>query len=818
MRTYADASRCPDCGAGLPEPPDHCALCGLVLTGPAAVELFTTFQHADRLLGQLRVESAAAATMAGLTGPPPSADPAVAAEPLPSAALRGASVPRILLTLGALCLLVGAVTFLAVAWSFLGVGGRTAVLVGFTATAAGLSYWMWRRDLRTAAEALSVVTAGLLALDLVGASDAGWLDVSSAGLVMTVGFALGAAGLATTYAARDRRPLWAPQVIGAMGLLVAPAGALDLTAHDSAVLALSTLGLALVAGAARIGRVGQMHWFVAAVAGVWWLALAMTGLVRLFDHPRASELWSGLHPWPVLTAAAFLAVGAYAARRLTLPASLTAGVAAGLATTPLVSPVLDNSPTQAASALLVVTAAAALAALALARPWRAAAVLPMLGAVVVPVVVTVAIAGSIVESLLGVHPWTREISTRVSEVSTPAHPLLLPLTTVVVLLAAAAVAGFRPVVRGVVWAGWPVAATAVALSVVLAVAAYPIPLGALVIALLVLGLAQGAWSLLGSGHSELAGRGVAFAALGAALVVGLPSVVLTLVTLLVLLAAAVLIALRAPLATAREAALVALPLLLAGLVWTVSELADLDVSWRATPVLIVVGLLALLLPRPTVELPALAAGLVAALVSVPAAFLDSDSHGLVVLALDLTVAGAVVTASSLAHPHRRLLSIPGGLLLAMATWVRLYDLGVTAPEAYTLPSALVLLALGLRWLSRTPHAATVKALGPGLVLALVPTLLRALVDDAVSLRPLLLGLACLALVLGGTWLRWTAPLVVGAVVGAVLVLRELGPYAADLPPWLLIAAAGALLTVVGVTWESRMRDLRRAGDYLGHLR
>ena len=34
---------------------------------------------------------------------------------------------------------------------------------------------------------------------------------------------------------------------------------------------------------------------------------------------------------------------------------------------------------------------------------------------------------------------------------------------------------------------------------------------------------------------------------------------------------------------------------------------------------------------------------------------------------------------------------PAGSLLALATWVRLADLGVHAPEPYTLPSALALL-------------------------------------------------------------------------------------------------------------------------------
>ena len=53
-------------------------------------------------------------------------------------------MPKILLALGAGCLLVAALLFLAVTWSVLGVGGRTATLVGFTAIYSkrdGIVHW-----------------------------------------------------------------------------------------------------------------------------------------------------------------------------------------------------------------------------------------------------------------------------------------------------------------------------------------------------------------------------------------------------------------------------------------------------------------------------------------------------------------------------------------------------------------------------------------------------------------------------------------------------------------------------------------------------
>jgi hypothetical protein len=44
-------------------------------------------------------------------------------------------------------------------------------------------------------------------------------------------------------------------------------------------------------------------------------------------------------------------------------------------------------------------------------------------------------------------------------------------------------------------------------------------------------------------------------------------------------------------------------------------------------------------------------------------------------------------------------------------------------------------------------------------------------------------------------------------VRAAHALRLLGPYAAALPRWLVLAAAGALLLGVGATYEQRLRDV-----------
>ncbi|WP_348245992.1 SCO7613 C-terminal domain-containing membrane protein, partial [Salmonella enterica] len=85
--------------------------------------------------------------------------------------------------------------------------------------------------------------------------------------------------------------------------------------------------------------------------------------------------------------------------------------------------------------------------------------------------------------------------------------------------------------------------------------------------------------------------------------------------------------------------------------------------------------------------------------------------------------GCLLVADALVHRGHRDLAYAGSALLLLATWVRLGDLGVTAPEPYTLPLAVALTAVGLLHLRRFPAAGTATALLPGLLLGTVPSLL-----------------------------------------------------------------------------------------------
>ena len=201
---YADTSVCPDCRSTLPPAPFRCPTCALPLQGFLASQLLRTLQEADDLLDRLRASALAPATRLD-----PDLPPMPAARPAPvRTALQGASVPKILLGLGATCLLVAAVIFLAVAWTWLGVGGRTAVLVALTATTGTAGVQLGRRGLTVAAEALTTVAFGLVVLDVVGADHAGWfgdLTAIMAGLYL-IGFAAPAFEAAACHVGETRNP------------------------------------------------------------------------------------------------------------------------------------------------------------------------------------------------------------------------------------------------------------------------------------------------------------------------------------------------------------------------------------------------------------------------------------------------------------------------------------------------------------------------------------------------------------------------------------------------------------------------------------
>ena len=808
MFLYADAQACPGCRSPLELPALSCAACGLTLTGPEPRRVFETLRQVDVLVAGLyaAADRTTVAEPAGAVDRP--LEPALQAPLQPRPAMSSASVPRILLGLGALCLLVAALVFLAVAWASLGIEGRTAVLGGFALVAGGLTAWVARRDLRAGAEALSAVTLGLLALVLGGAWRAGWLGtLGDEPFLVVAGVTVAAAAVATGRwaATTPVATLVSAEVIATLALAAAAVGVPGTIQRGDAVAAVAALSL-LAVGAAGGHRLGLRVLTLGAGAGtaVCWLLLVVVGVSRLTDLTIA-HVWGDLAAWPLLVATVLVAAIAAPRRLPTELRVLAACIAVALGTLVVTVASFDESPTRLALVELAVVAAYAALATRLPGAWKwvcaAPPVFAALGlAASVLRLTTVAVGGLVLN-----EPWTRGVLDRLDAPEVPwTWPLLLPAGVVGISLTAATVLhchGRQP--RAVVVP----AAAALVVALGLLPALYGAPLVAAVMTVLV---AAGALAAAGIARGRVDLGAAATGAVVLTLLAGLASDWLT-AGLLALLTIAAVAAELAGSKDLKVAGTFLAPLTGAGLIWTVGHLAGVETVWRALPVLLVLG--TAIVVRPVVEREVAASA--AAVLAVTGSVTGVDTLDQTWLAIYLTVAGVVATVSSLIHPSRRALAWAGLALLTLAQWIRLHQIGVGTVEAYTLPLALVLLVVGTVALLRG-NASSLATLTPGLGLALVPTLLQVLVDP-LGLRALLLGLGCLVLVAVGLARGWAAPLLAGAAVGALIVLRQ-GTLAQVLPQWVLIGLVGVALTVVGVTWERRLQEFRKVSAYVRALR
>ncbi len=804
MSRYADASRCPDCGTPLPDDSVTCPGCSLPLRGPLARELYLTLAHADQVLAALR--ATLQQPVAAVAGPPRPAR-SRAARGTRATALSSASVPQLLLGVGALCLLVAALVFLAVTWSVLGVGGRTATLVGLTTVSASVTAVVARRGLRGATEALGLVTLGLLTLDVAGADSAGWFgDLAPSSFLVVLGAVLAVTATSTCVAVRSTpaRTFTSGEVVIGAGWCLLVAG-IDQggspTPASSALLA-TLLAAAGAAGSWRL-RLSTATWAVGSVTGLAWLLLVAVGVEEVVDELTAAHVWGDLAAWPLVAAALLLGCVALLARLHPVARGGTLSTAVAMLVAVLLLPALDNGTTPATLAVLSALTVALVVLWSLPTPWSAAAVLTATLGTAVTAVQTLVLAGQAADRLGHALATGGPTGGRLpaADVVEGLQPwLLLPdlgLTVAAALVLRRLLGSTVPVRSGVVVAALAgLSATALL---------YPVPVWTVVAGLLVAGL------LLVLADDLVA----AALTLTGAVVVATYADGLTAIALAAVLVASAGVHVRDRRALVAAIAGVVAATTLTASVWTWGDLLDRPGEWTAAVAVVATAVLALLRPRPGVDVGAALGVLGVSSAGVSAAPTDQVSTW---VAVYLTLAGAATCTQALLREDRRPLAWVGALLLAAATWVRLADLGVDEPEPYTLPAALALLVVGLVQLRRRGEDDTVRILGPGLGLALVPSLLWVL-DDPATLRSLLLGVACLGLVLAGLRLRWTAPLLFGAVVGAAIVLRSAAPYVGDaVPRWATIGTAGVLLVALGITWEQRVREARLLAGYVRQLR
>ncbi|WP_329458752.1 SCO7613 C-terminal domain-containing membrane protein [Streptomyces sp. NBC_01497] len=768
----------------------------------------------------------------GRPATPPAVGPAVRATARPAARPREVApkgAQNVLLTLGGTLLAIAAIAFTVVSWGALGEGGRAAVLSLVTLAALAVPALLVRRGLVATARTVSVLALILTVLDTVQVSvlaqpSNGFAFAGGAALVLTAvwtayGLVVGELGIPLPAA------VLAGQFVPLLWALAAGAAPLGLAG------ALLATGVADAAVALRVRR--SSVWIPAALAaagtggwgmfGAWWFSVSA---------PTAAH---AVAPGLLLLAGAAAVVSAALRERRLAPA---AAIVATLSTVAAVGDVARHAvPADGAVAvyLACALAAAGTARGPLPRGAARAVAATAAGLTACCVLWVLPVPALVLASALAGYVW----SGGGLALPVAAAPLVLAVTAALPLCAGRwLLAAPRPGADGpaprarVRHAAAGGVTTALGLA---AVAALPATLGlgfaatvalllALVAALLVVAARPGP---VGAPTAVTAAVG---AGLCAAPVVALStsarwSLLLCLGVLTALLAALAALggahSRRAPLGV--RAVLGCLAVVCAtAFTAAVPATAGRPAATVASAVLLVPALVAVLAAWPGVRpalvgVPVEATGAAAAVVPV----VYAAAAGPRVLAVVLAVCALIAAGTALRPVRRGAGTCAAAVLLVASLWVWLAQAGVSAPEAYTVPVALPLLAVGAVRRRSERTASSWVAYGPGLALALVPALGASWVD-AHWPRPLLLGLAALAVTLAGGRRRLLAPLLLGGGVLALDALHELAPYVVQVaglvPRWVPMALAGLLLLGLGATYEQRLRDARRLREVLGGMR
>ena len=370
MSTASTSFACPGCAALLAMGTTRCEHCRIRLTGELATRLWQLDQHIAALRSQrewlvatLRRDDAPDVLPNVVSGRAASAAP-------------GTETRRVLLGLGAICLIAALTAATALIWPALGVGGQTMVLLIVTAAFLAGAVRLQHR-LPATADALAAVGVAATGVDLVAGRRLVAPDLGGAAshAYWAIGSLLACAVLA--YVASRARQLHSPTVgavlasYGAVVALVTPS-----SVDDVALVGLigSVLSATIVRGAQRLPLLSASARSTALAGGAALLLLG-TGASLLGADGRGLGLLCGLAlSLAIATAPEVLdspsartscgAVGGTLASSLLVRASVvplgswavvTAGIAAAVLMLVLAAPRLSRGP---ASAYAFVTSAA----------------------------------------------------------------------------------------------------------------------------------------------------------------------------------------------------------------------------------------------------------------------------------------------------------------------------------------------------------------------------------------------------------------------------------------------------------------------------
>lgn len=146
-------------------------------------------------------------------------------------------------------------------------------------------------------------------------------------------------------------------------------------------------------------------------------------------------------------------------------------------------------------------------------------------------------------------------------------------------------------------------------------------------------------------------------------------------------------------------------------------------------------------------------------------------------------------------------------LLSPAAAAIIGHFGVSAIEAYTAVPALSMIGTGWWWMRRDQSLRSVTGMGPGLLLALMPTCVGLAAYPDPLTRLIALGGAIVVLAVLGIALRWFAFLLAMAISSVYLSVTQLVVAEPVTPRWVAVAFIGGVLLALGFTAE-KIRTMR----------
>ncbi|WP_058615093.1 SCO7613 C-terminal domain-containing membrane protein [Microbacterium testaceum] len=190
----------------------------------------------------------------------------------------------------------------------------------------------------------------------------------------------------------------------------------------------------------------------------------------------------------------------------------------------------------------------------------------------------------------------------------------------------------------------------------------------------------------------------------------------------------------------------------------------------------------------------------------------------------VTILAILALAVLWSGAHRALVFWAGVGVAAALGAVALVTGSADPVELVTAPMAAVLVWHGIRSLRARPELRSWPALGVGLALLLIPSLVFDFVGDNALWRVIALGVVALAVLLVGARSKLQAPVLLGGIVLIVHAIAQLWPWIASIYEsvsglwWLWLGIAGVLLIVVAATYERRIREVKAAALAIRALR